>query len=144
MEASGYPVAEVAGMFPLVFGRAGQFFARLAGAEGRVLKATENAPVVTKGGTYLLREAESGSVMRSGHTYNLARRAGEHGRSKATKGLSFEEVHRTDSLPERRGLEQELHETYNPPMNKINGVDPKNPKAGQYRKAAEEYRDRNR
>jgi hypothetical protein len=43
---------------------------------------------------------------------------------------------------EQRGLEQILHETHNPPLNKIGGIDPKHPKLPQYRDAAQQFLDR--
>jgi hypothetical protein len=44
-----------------------------------------------------------------------------------------------DVYAEQRGLEQMLHETYNPPLNKIGGIDPKNPRLPEYREAAQQY-----
>ena len=61
------------------------------------------------GGVYLLRDAETGQVMRTGRTGNFA-----VGR-RSTRGmlrqrdLIFEPIYRTDVYAEQRGLEQELN-----------------------------------
>jgi hypothetical protein len=92
-----------------------------------------------KGGTYVLRDPETGRVMRSGRTNDLARREREHARSPELRDLEFEVVHRTDDYAEQRGLEQMLHEAYEPPRNRIRGIDPRNPKLPVYREAAEAF-----
>jgi hypothetical protein len=60
--------------------------------------------------------------MRSGRTNDLARRQLEHARNADLSHLRFEEVYRTDVYAEQRGLEQLLHDTYNPPLNRIRGI----------------------
>jgi hypothetical protein len=77
--------------------------------------------------------------VRSGRTNNFVRRQAEHARDPALKKYNFEEVHRTDDYAQQRGLEQILHETHSPQLNRIRGVDPNNPKAPIYRNAAEDY-----
>lgn len=48
-------------------------------------------------------------------------------------------MHKTDVYEEQRGLEQLLHDTYNPPLNKIRPINPSNPKLPIYRDAADNY-----
>jgi hypothetical protein len=117
------------------------------GAEQRLGRATNNfaapnaakAATQAKGGTYVLRDPATGQVMRSGRTNDLARREAEHALDPALKDYKFEAVNRTDVYAEQRGLEQMLHETYNPPLNKIGGIDPKNPRLPEYSAAAQQY-----
>lgn len=102
--------------------------------------AAENAAVVeARGGTYLLRDAETGQVMRTGRTNDLARRAAEHGRDPVLRDFEFEPVHRTDVYNEQRGLEQLLHDTYNPSLNKVRPISPTNPKLPTYQDAANAF-----
>jgi hypothetical protein len=102
-------------------------------------EAEQAAP---KGGVYVLRDPITGEVVRSGRSNNLARREAEHGRDPNLKDYEFDPLHRTDNYPEQRGLEQIVHETHNPPLNRINGIDPKNPRAKIYRDAAQSFLDR--
>ena len=95
--------------------------------------------VDAKGGTYLLRDPETGQVMRTGRTNDLLRREAEHARDPVLKDLEFESVHRTDVYEEQRGLEQMLHDTYNPPLNKIRPISPSNPNLQGYLDAANGY-----
>ena len=113
---------------------------RKAGA-GNNLVAPNAAQAATqaKEGTYVLRDPATGQVLRSGRTNDLARREAEHLRDPALKDYTFEAVNRTDVYAEQRGLEQMLHETYNPPLSKIGGIDPKNPRLPEYREAAQQY-----
>lgn len=104
------------------------------------LLAREAAETVeARGGTYLLRDAETGQVMRTGRTNDLARRAAEHGRDPVLRDFEFEPVHRTDVYNEQRGLEQLLHDTYNPPLNKVRPISPTNPKLPIYQDAADAF-----
>ena len=91
-----------------------------------------------RGGTYVLRN-ELENIVRSGRTNDLARRMNEHFRDPVLSDYRFEPVHRTDNYAEQRGLEQILHETYNPPLNRINPVSPRNPRGQGYRNAAGNY-----
>lgn len=77
--------------------------------------------------------------MRSGRTKDLARRELEHARDPALKDLQFEAVHRTDVRAEQRGLEQMLHDQYNPPLNAIRPISPRNQKLNDYMDAARRY-----
>jgi hypothetical protein len=94
------------------------------------------------GGVYLLRDPATGQVMRTGRTNNLMRRAAEHARDPALKDYDFEPVHRTDNHAEQRGLEQMLHDQYNPPLNKINPINPANFNRQIYLDAAQLFRNR--
>ncbi|TPI72107.1 RHS repeat-associated core domain-containing protein, partial [Mesorhizobium sp. B2-8-9] len=93
---------------------------------------------VPKGGTYSLRNS-AGEVVRTGRTNDLARRAAEHARADATKGLTFTQEHLTDALKEQRGLEQMLHESYNPSMNKVSPISQRNPNLNSYMNAARDF-----
>lgn len=61
----------------------------------------------------MLRDVEN-AVMRSGRTKDLERRELEHARDSTLKDLRFEAVHRTHVRAEQRGLEQVLHDQFNP------------------------------
>ena len=95
-----------------------------------------------RGGTYVLRDPVTGRVMRTGRTNDLARRQLEHARDPALRDYVFEPVHRTDVYAEQRGLEQLLHETHNPPLNRIRGISPTNPRLPEYRDAAQRFLER--
>jgi hypothetical protein len=122
--ASGLPEANLGGAMD---GTAG-----LLGA----LKGSSKCENVARGGTYLLRDAETGQVMRTGRTSDLARRAAEHGLDPLLRDFEFEPVHRTDVYNEQRGLEQLLHDMYQPPLNKIRPISPANPNLLIYQDAA--------
>jgi len=98
-----------------------------------------SAEAATTGGTYLLRNPETGQVMRTGRTNDLARRQLEHARDPVLKNYDFETVHQTDSYAEQRGLEQMLHDSYRPPLNKINPISPSNPRSPSYMDAARTF-----
>ncbi|MNV67521.1 hypothetical protein D3C71_1603250 [compost metagenome] len=109
------------------------------GIAGLGIKAIrEGGEVGAKGGTYLLKDAE-GIVMRTGRTKDLARRELEHARDPALKDLDFSAVHRTDVRAEQRGLEQMLHDQYNPPLNAIRPISPRNPRLQTYMDAARDF-----
>ena len=80
-----------------------------------------------RGGTYLLRDAE-GKVVRTGRSNDLLRREAEHARDPLLKDFNFDPVHRTDLYPEQRGLEQLLHDMYQPPLDKVRPISPTNPR----------------
>jgi len=77
--------------------------------------------------------------MRSGRTGDLAVRRSQHARDPELGHLKFEEVYRTDVYAEQRGLEQVLHDTHNPPLNRIRPIRPDNPRRQEYLDAAQEY-----
>jgi hypothetical protein len=127
------------GGVPGLGGNSPRMLARRSGSRGAATTNAGEATLEVKGGTYLLRDPATGGVMRSGRTNNLARRQFEHARDPELEHLLFEEVHRTDVYGEQRGLEQLLHDTYNPPLNRIGGIDPRNPSRQQYLDAAREF-----
>ena len=91
---------------------------------------------------YLLRDAETGQVMRTGRTGNLAQRRIQHALDPALEDLEFEAVYRTDKYAEQRGLEQELDWVHNPPLNYIRPINPKNKNLMTYLNAANDYLDK--
>jgi hypothetical protein len=106
-------------------------------AQGGTLSTRSSAVVPrarpgARGGTYVLRDPDTGHVVRTGRTNDLARRASEHGRDPALRDYVFDEVHRTDVYAEQRGLEQLLHEHYNAPLDRINAISPTNPRRSEY------------
>jgi hypothetical protein len=92
-----------------------------------------------RGGTYVLRDKGDGTIVRSGHSNDLERRAGEHGRDPDLRDFHFDPIHHTDDYAERRGLEQMLHDSVNPPLNKIKPISPRNDKITDYLEAAWRY-----
>ena len=92
-----------------------------------------------KGGVYLFKDHTTGTVERSGRTSDLQRREKEHLKNPETGGLKFEAKYKTDNYNEQRGLEQKVHDDYNPPMNKIKPIRDNNPKKPIYEKAASDY-----
>jgi RHS repeat-associated protein len=91
------------------------------------------------GGTYTLRDRETGEVERSGRTNDLERRRGEHARAEDTKDFRFKVEEKTDAPKTRRGLEQVLHDKHRPPLNKINPIAPGNPQKPEFMRAAWEF-----
>ncbi|MBV8450230.1 MAG: hypothetical protein JO124_19805 [Hyphomicrobiales bacterium] len=112
------------------------------GAEAAA-RADAEATSEATGGAYLLRDPKTGRVMRTGRSNDLIRREGEHGRNPILKDFSFEPVFRTDDYAEQRGLEQYLYELHTPPLNRMNGVGPRNKNADQFMNAAKSYLERN-
>lgn len=100
--------------------------------------SVEEVPALARGGVYAPRNVE-GTIMRTGRTGDLARRAAEHARDPLLEDLSFDPIYRTDVYAERRGLEQILHDAHQPPLNRINPIDPENPNFDEYMKAAKDY-----
>ena len=95
--------------------------------------------VGSRGGTYVLTHPVSGQVMRTGRTGNLSRREAQHARDPVLSRFDFEPVHRTDAYSQQRGLEQWLHDTYNPPLNRIRPISPINPNRGRFLDAAQQF-----
>jgi len=91
------------------------------------------------GGVYRLIDAETGVTMKTGRTNDLARRAGEHFRNPDLSTFDFEQVWKTNSYNEQRGLEQILHDLYTPPLDKINPISTRNPKITIYKDAARKF-----
>jgi len=88
---------------------------------------------------YVLRDPVTGEVVRVGRTNDFARRAAEHARDPALRGYEFERVYPTDSYAEQRGLEQVLHDRYDPPLDRINPISPRNSKRQDYLDAAQRF-----
>ena len=97
------------------------------------------AEAEAEGGVYLLRDAETQQVMRTGRTNDLLRREAEHALDPLLKDYKFETVYRTDVYAEQRGLEQELDWIHNPPLNYKNPIGPTNPNLHTYLDAAWNY-----
>jgi hypothetical protein len=68
----------------------------------------------------------------------IARRALEHKRNPATTDFLFENYKLTDNYAQQRGLEQILHDRYNPPLNKVRPISLKNPRLKEYLDAAKD------
>lgn len=94
-----------------------------------------------KGGTYALRSPETGQVVRTGQTNDLARRRNEHARNSATRDLDFEIDRYSDDLKARRGREQILYDNNtqaqggNGGLNKRRPISPTNPRLNEYLEA---------
>ena len=89
-----------------------------------------------KGGTYVLKDPNTGEVMKTGRSNDLDRRKGELGRNQSTEGMQFEVDKKTDSYPEQRGREQMIHAKFKPILDKINAISSKNPNRQKYLDAA--------
>jgi len=103
----------------------------------------QGASASAKGGTYVLRDPETGQVMRTGRTKDHKRRANEHKQQPETKQLDYERATRTDDYSIQRGQEQLLHDEYKPPLDKIRPISPQNPRRDEYLDAARTH-NRNR
>ena len=101
-------------------------------------ETAQSCTAPARGGVYLLRNAE-GDVVRTGRTNNLARREAEHSRDPRLSDYSFEAAARTDVYAEQRGLEQTLHDTYDPVLNKIRPISQNNKNLDTYMEAARDY-----
>jgi hypothetical protein len=100
------------------------------------------ARIAAKGGTYVLVDRATGDVMRSGRTNNLVRRRSEHARDSLLKKFRFEIDAPTDDYNAQRGREQYLHDTYKPPYNYRNPIDPQSLNRQTYINAAKRLRGR--
>ena len=80
-----------------------------------------------------MRDA-NGNVQYAGRTNDLSRRAGEH--RSAYSDLQFNTEFRSDSREVQRGAEQIVHDRFQPPLNKIQPISPRNPRRAQYINAA--------
>ncbi len=74
--------------------------------------------------------------MRTGRTNHLERRRSDHSRDSTTEALRFDVDWKTDDYAVQRGREQMLHDQYQPPMNKIRPISPRNPRRQHYLDAA--------
>jgi RHS repeat-associated protein len=103
-----------------------------AGAGADAGEGEPDASVQPKGGTYVLKDPETGAVERTGRTKDLERRRGEHARDPEFSDLDFDVDARTDDYAQQRGREQILHEKYNPPKNIIRPIRPDHPQRKHY------------
>lgn len=94
-----------------------------------------------RGGVYTLRDPDTGQVVRTGRTKDLARRQKEHNRDPRFTDYDFVIEARTDDYATQRGLEKLLHDKYAPKHNYIGPirVQPPNPNMDRYMDAAEKY-----
>jgi len=97
-----------------------------------------------KSGVYVLKDADD-KVVRTGRTKDLDKRKKQHENDKNTKGLNFDDVHRTDNYSEQRGLEQVIYnanpqaKSANGGLNKIKPISDKNTNKTTYENAAKDY-----
>ncbi|WP_328516390.1 RHS repeat-associated core domain-containing protein, partial [Ralstonia pseudosolanacearum] len=101
-------------------------------------EVAQSCAAPARGGVYVLRNIE-GDIVRSGRSKNLARRETEHARDPRLSDYTFEAAARTDVYAEQRGLEQMLHDTYDPILNRIRPISLNNKKIDAYMEAAREY-----
>jgi hypothetical protein len=111
------------------------------GSPSRLRNTRAIGPASAQGGTYVLRDSRTGDVVRVRRTKNLERRRSEHRRDAERGELEFEVRHRTDEVAEQ-GLEQSLHDDFNPRLDRIRPVDPDNPRSERYSQAAERFLER--
>ena len=100
--------------------------------------AAEEGAAAARGGVYTLR-GEAGNAVRSGRTNDLARREAEHFRDPVLRDSEFGVEHTTDVYAEQRGLEQMLHDLYEPPLDRIRPISASNPRYDEYMGAARDY-----
>jgi len=93
------------------------------------------------GGTYKLVDPVTENVMRTGRTKNLAQRQAQHARKPDTSSLRFDLDIKVDDYAVQRGREQMLHDQYQPPLNKIRPISPRNPQRQSYLDAARRFLD---
>jgi len=103
----------------------------------RVLRDLRDSGYCPAGGTYVLRDPLTGQVMRCGRTNCFVRREGEHKRDPILGQYRFEVDVRTDSYAQQRGREQIIHEMYEPPLNRVNPISPRNRQRDSYLESAQ-------
>jgi hypothetical protein len=109
----------------------------IANAADDVVDLGKNAK--PKGGTYKLKDPETGRVRRTGRTNDLDRRMAEHRSDLKTKDLKFEVDRRTDNYAQQRGREQIIYDQHpGADLNKNRPIDPRNPNKKKYMDAAKE------
>jgi RHS repeat-associated protein len=101
------------------------------------LKLNKKKP--PQGGTYKLVD-EADEVAKTGRSNNLDRRRREHARDPRYEDLQFRVDRRTDDYPAQRGREQIIHDRYQPPLDKINPIDPTNPRREDYLEAGKQLK----
>jgi RHS repeat-associated protein len=103
----------------------------VTGATNRVSTTTAAATANTpSGGVYTLRDPANDGVQYVGRTNNLTRREAEH--RVAHPDLALRPEFRSDNYEVQRGAEPILHDRYQPPLNKIQPISPRNPRRAQY------------
>jgi RHS repeat-associated protein len=128
------PVAIGVGIIALGAGMAYVASAAVAQQADAAPAADEDPAVKSppKGGTYVLKDPETGSIERTGRTGDLKRRERQHARNPQMKDLDFDVDARTDDYAQQRGREQILHDKYAPPRNKIRPIRLNHPKRDYY------------
>jgi hypothetical protein len=86
----------------------------LLGGTSSELRGAEEIEEAVRGGAYVLRDPNTGQVIRSGRTGNLAARRYQHSADPLLESFTFDAVYPTNNYAEQRGLAQTLKETYNP------------------------------
>ena len=131
---------EVDDLHTYAVGRAGVLAHNTNGEGAGEPAGGANAPNAqqAKGGTYKLVDPETGQVVRTGRTKNLAQREGQHARDPELSDYKFEVDRRTDKYAQQRGREQIIHDQYDPPLNKIRPIRPDNPNRQKYLDAGKE------
>lgn len=113
---------------------------RLSSELGLVRSFAARAGDEAVGGVYSLRD-ETGNIVRTGRSNDLARREAEHARDPALGRYRFQPEYRSDDYATQRGLEQLLHDDFLPPLNKIRPISPKNPRFDEYMGAGRAFKD---
>ena len=86
-----------------------------------------------KGGTYVLKDPNTGKVVRTGRTKDLERRRKEHQRNPVFEKMDYKIDKRTDNYDEQRGREHIIHEKFNhPKLNRNKPIADKNPNKEKY------------
>ena len=110
------------------------------GTGAGVLKICSRADnAIPRGGVYRLVDTDTGQIMRTGHTNDLARRRGEHLRDPALGQFGFEPVFKTDDYGQQRGLEHYVYNLSNAPLDKIRPISDRNKKKQHYLDAADDF-----
>lgn len=103
---------------------------------GATTALVHNAQACSIGGVYAL-VSDSGTVVRTGRTNNLTRRATEHARTYGN--LRFVTLHRTNSRAVQRGLEAMADARYSPILNRVRPISRYNPRRSHYMNAARDF-----
>lgn len=103
----------------------------------KMCKRVDNLP---KGGVYRLIDSDTGEVMRTGRSKDLAKRQKDHARDSRLKDFEFDPVFRTDRYDEQRGLEDMLYNNYpDAPFNFTPALSKRNKNRQKYKDAANEF-----
>ncbi len=139
--------SEVAVVVPLGVSRGAQGTAAMLTEPFSLPSRLSVAANSARGGVYAL-EDESGNVVRTGRTNDLASRARDHRADPTLGQFQFKTVYETDVYAEQRGLEQVLYDR-NPGAMSVNGgynylrpISPSNPNLPGYTQAANDFLDK--